>query len=776
MAEYKSLLQIYDERPDLQKAFPTKGTPLNDWWNVHGVKEYPGTTLVQPGDSRLTPTPAPTPTPTPAPAVNNGNEFEKARQRAEQLNYTWFGSGQSEAEAKYYRLENGQWIQKSNRAEAETIFKQPTPTPAPTPTPTSVFTIPNKDLVYKNLTIAFNNYQANIDYVIQELEKGVSWNKIQETFYANPNIQQMTIPTSTPTSQTPELTTPSGLTVSQAEALSKGETPLPQNPVLGVKAGDDIIAPENSLSGIRSVFGADWQPSPAFADLQKQGIFGAVRIKGTNEVYTIGPGGRKETAESYLQRFGTAEQKGIVGEISKTEAVKLGITDTGQTPTSKNITTEALTNQEDIDISSVGNADDVNSQIADTTIGGLEEYLKIQESLKTDAEKAAEKAVADTTSKLESLLEEDIDESAIQLAEEEERKIEEKQAAVDDADGRLSMKMGEINSLTASYQLENQIVEGKPIVLGRQQGQEAQNYKMYLAQKNLLTSEAGMIQSESLAKQGKLKSAQDAADRATDLRWNSHIAELTRYASLLELTQGTLTSLQKTRSDTLQFWATQEINNANDAKAVEKTNNAAKLGLITKYKVGSMDNTLEELIALSKTTATYNKEVSTSSGSGSGTTGDWQVSTAGGLLGLDKSTAGKFDTDLEQEIKAVESGEYGIEGARERALERLKTKYPGISNQQWNEIIYTGSDTLYPAFPDGYESNITGQEETQRVKSDEDLRSIIKGQIQDDDSRVAINNFIITSNLSDPDLERAKFLLSEMWPEGQNEANKQWRK
>ena len=50
---FTSLLKIYNSRSDLQKAFPQKGTALDDWWNKHGVKEYPGVTLVQPGDKRI---------------------------------------------------------------------------------------------------------------------------------------------------------------------------------------------------------------------------------------------------------------------------------------------------------------------------------------------------------------------------------------------------------------------------------------------------------------------------------------------------------------------------------------------------------------------------------------------------------------------------------------------------------------------------------------------------------------------------------------------------
>ncbi len=78
--------------------------------------------------------------------------------------------------------------------------------------------------------------------------------------------------------------------------------------------------------------------------------------------------------------------------------------------------------------------------------------------------------------------------------------------------------------------------------------------------------------------------------------------------------------------------------------------------------------------------------------------------TIGGVLGLDKVTANRFDNDLEQEMKAVYSGKYGTEGARERALANLQAKYPGISDEIRN-VIY-GSDEFNAAFPDGYESDI----------------------------------------------------------------------
>ncbi|NOQ67946.1 hypothetical protein GQ568_00725, partial [Patescibacteria group bacterium] len=88
--------------------------------------------------------------------------------------------------------------------------------------------------------------------------------------------------------------------------------------------GEAVSSP---IQDIQGVFGPEWKPASIFEELGlvDQGIYGAVRIKGMNDVYTIGSGGRRETAESYLERFGTAEQAGIVGEISMEEAIKLGI-------------------------------------------------------------------------------------------------------------------------------------------------------------------------------------------------------------------------------------------------------------------------------------------------------------------------------------------------------------------------------------------------------------------------------------------------------------------
>ncbi len=93
-------------------------------------------------------------------------------------------------------------------------------------------------------------------------------------------------------------------------------TPVIPNPTLN-----------DPYAGVRAVFGPQWTPASIFVTrgLVNQGIYGAVNIDGGIDVYTIGPGGTKETPESYYQKFGTYSQDGIVGTVTTDQARRLGI-------------------------------------------------------------------------------------------------------------------------------------------------------------------------------------------------------------------------------------------------------------------------------------------------------------------------------------------------------------------------------------------------------------------------------------------------------------------
>jgi len=174
------------------------------------------------------------------------------------------------------------WINKYGISEMPEIFNPqaistptsvptPTPTPSPTPTPTPTPTTGPTTL------------QPG------ELPPGAVKDPSSGKIYYPSGIAPTSTPTSTPT------------------------------PVTQTGAVDQNIA------NIQKVFGADWKPSPAFANLQSQGIYGAVRIEGTNEVYTIGPGGKYLSADEYKNLFGTSNQQGIVGIVSKEQATALGV-------------------------------------------------------------------------------------------------------------------------------------------------------------------------------------------------------------------------------------------------------------------------------------------------------------------------------------------------------------------------------------------------------------------------------------------------------------------
>jgi len=103
-------------------------------------------------------------------------------------------------------------------------------------------------------------------------------------------------------------------------------TPTPTPTVTPTPTPTPTPTVDTNLENIRKVFGQEWVPSPTFTpEMQKQGVYGAVRIAGTPSVYTIGSGGKELTADEYKQQFGTLSQQGIVGEVTEDQASKLGI-------------------------------------------------------------------------------------------------------------------------------------------------------------------------------------------------------------------------------------------------------------------------------------------------------------------------------------------------------------------------------------------------------------------------------------------------------------------
>ncbi|MCH7535678.1 MAG: hypothetical protein IH948_08055, partial [Bacteroidetes bacterium] len=151
-----------------------------------------------------------------------------------------------------------------------------------------------------------------------------------EAFKVAPPLSPVPQPAPTP-APTPTPTPTPVPTPAPTPAPTPTPTPAPApapTPTPPVPTPTDPV-----LENIRKVFGPEFEPASIFKErgLIEQGIFGAVRIGDSPDVFTIGPGGGNkglgaETPESFEALFGTLEQEGIVGTITLEQAQALGIT------------------------------------------------------------------------------------------------------------------------------------------------------------------------------------------------------------------------------------------------------------------------------------------------------------------------------------------------------------------------------------------------------------------------------------------------------------------
>ena len=256
----------------------------------------------------------------------------------------------------------------------------------------------------------------------------------------------------------------------------------------------------------------------------------------------------------------------------------------------------------------VGNVPTSNGNLANQQAVNIEETVKTtQEQIKANQEllKAPE---SDLSAQVSTLLGEAgtaagelTGRGGLQASEEEKRQIEQQQTVISDKTTELNQKMAEVKALDASFNLANQQVEGKPITLASIQGQQAQNYKMYLAQKNVLVSEASYMQAEVLGLQGKLDSAQKAADRAVDLEYLDREAEYNAKIKQLELLLPQLEGEEERYASAMTMVLNQQADALTEEKATKKQQ--------TDYALTNMNNYKDAGINLTDDYATVNAKV-----------------------------------------------------------------------------------------------------------------------------------------------------------------------
>lgn len=134
---------------------------------------------------------------------------------------------------------------------------------------------------------------------------------------------------------------------------------------------------------------------------------------------------------------------------------------------------------------------------------------------------------------------------------------------------RLGEVIAESEALDASYQKANQIAEGKPQTLFSIQGEQAQNYKMYLAQKNELATKANVIRATSLGLQGRIAEAKSTIQDAFDAKVAIIDSKLKNWQAQANAIAPTLNKEETARLEELKARKAKEVQDAKDLSTAQ---------------------------------------------------------------------------------------------------------------------------------------------------------------------------------------------------------------
>jgi len=416
-----------------------------------------------------------------------------------------------------------------------------------------------------------------------------------------------------PTGQTVSLDTSGNVLTSSGSVFTGGGLPL-TGTLAALVPGKVTTsnAPEGTLAGVKLI-APDLIPAPD--SLQAKGIYGAVRVGDSPNVFTVGPNGGWETAASYLKKFGTSNQAGIVSNITSDQAVALGINPTSivAPPSSNpNITAQSLSNVNSYDLSGVntGNTSAADKTIAsaNATAQGLQKYIDLLTPPDTSTKTSLDSLMAQYMTDLGT----SGGRGAAQAAADEAQGVQAKKEALTTVQNQILTKTAESTALDASYQQQNQSLEGTQTTLSRLQGSQAQNYKMYLAQKNSLASEVGLLQAQALGLTNQYNDAVNAANRSVDLKYADITDHLNAEAKMIALVQGQLTKQETIRSDAMKLYLQDQQNALAVQVANEKDLNSTLLNQMQTYPDAgiTMSDTLDQANAkITKNSKIYQDKV-----------------------------------------------------------------------------------------------------------------------------------------------------------------------
>ena len=288
----------------------------------------------------------------------------------------------------------------------------------------------------------------------------------------------------------------------------------------------------------------------------------------------------------------------------------------GTTQDSNIITTDTSRDASPIEIatdtSSTTKADSTAAG-ADTTAKSIQDYI----ALLTPPETEESGTISDLMDTISTELNDLKGRGTAQLSAEEAQGVEIKKQILQNAETELNQKLAEYKAIQAKYEALNADIEGKAITMSSIVGSQAQVNRTMRAELNVKASEIAMIQANVASAQGNLNLAQDAADRAVDLKYEDAKDAIEIRLQQLELLQDELSKDEQIRTDAIELYLNQQTDTLDIQKANEKDTNVTLLNLMQKYNDAGI--TLNDSIEsanrkITTNSAIYRKEINITGG------------------------------------------------------------------------------------------------------------------------------------------------------------------
>ncbi len=183
------------------------------------------------------------------------------------------------------------------------------------------------------------------------------------------------------------------------------------------------------------------------------------------------------------------------------------------------ITPEKLTAAQPLNL---GGAPTDNNGDANVVVAGAKTQAEIDAKAAADAKVAKQEAAKETaTEEITDIFTQLEGEGAEQLEAEKEAGIPGMETQIADITGQIGVKTAEFDVLQSDFDALEQELKSQPGTLqGHFIGQRARARDVLINKKNALAAEIGILQAQGLAAQGKLTAAQNAVNRAIDLKYN----------------------------------------------------------------------------------------------------------------------------------------------------------------------------------------------------------------------------------------------------------------